>query len=255
MILVKAFFLPPFLLFVLIAAAGLMGIRRHGAFAAGVAAIGAILLVLSMPAAARILLIAATGTAEAGPLPTAADGAGAIVVFAASGLYDRRGPQLDEPAPDTLERVRGAAAIYRSVALPILVSGGPDDAGVHSSLAELMAASLRDDFGVPAKDVIVEGRSPTPDENARFSSAILCPMCIRKVILVTSFWHMARSHAALAQYGMVAIDAPVGRLGAIHREYVPSMRALYLSHAAFYEGLGRLWYRWAIEASPVAPCR
>ncbi|HAK93275.1 MAG TPA: YdcF family protein, partial [Massilia timonae] len=96
-------------------------------------------------------------------------------------------------------RLRYAAHLHRRTGLPILVSGGAPGPGAMS-LADAMAAALREDFGVPVR--WVEGRSRNTAENAMFSAALLRPEKVGRVLLVTDAMHMERARTVFQRGGL-----------------------------------------------------
>ena len=171
----------------------------------------------------------------------------AIVVLAA-------GRQRD--APDyggedvvgglTLERLRYAAELHRRTGLPVLVAGGgpPDE---PPPLADLMARSLSDDFGVTV--AWREGDSLNTAENAFNSAAILQEGGVDTVFLVTHAWHMRRAAWVFDVAGLKVVPAPTAFAGrnvdrpAEISDYVARPSGFVRSSLALHEWLGLLWYR------------
>ncbi len=174
----------------------------------------------------------------------AAAGAQAIVVLgggriSAAPEYGGR----DVPQPQTLARLRYAAALQRATGLPLLLSGGKPDGSAESE-AEVMARSLRDDFAVPVR--WLEPDSDNTAENARNSAQLLRRDGVRRVLLVTDAMHMPRAEAIFARSGLAAVAAPTlflgrERLSAI--DFLPDGEGLRRSHYALHEWLGLVWYQ------------
>lgn len=144
----------------------------------------------------------------------------------------------------TLERLRYAARLHRATQLPILVTGGVAARGQRRSEGELMAQSLREDFGVPTR--WTESRAHTTEENAVRTAALLTPLGIHEVYLVSHAWHMPRALAAFRAAGLAPVAAPTGFTTAFEadiREYIPDAKALLKSYYAMHEWIGILWYR------------
>ncbi len=119
--------------------------------------------------------------------------------------------RMPEPAPLepgllTLERMRAGAALHRRTGLPVLVSGGPF-LGTEHTLAAMMVASLHDDFRIDVR--WEEDRSLDTWQNAEFSAAILRPLGITRIYLVTHSWHMRRAMLAFRRFGLDPVPAPV----------------------------------------------
>ena len=229
-----------------IALATLTRWRRFGLAIAGVALAG--LLALALPFTGGLLI--ASLERDLPLTPPADDPPRAIVVLAAEVDHGARNPggaadgQTVDLGPLTVMRLRAAAALARRTGLPVLVSGGrPPDGSV--SLAALMADSLHDDFGVPAR--WLEDRSDDTWENATDSAAILRREGIGSVYLVTHAWHMPRALLAFRHAGMRATAAPVLLDHAptvIMSDFVPRLSGWRMSFYALHEWIGYLYYRW-----------
>jgi uncharacterized SAM-binding protein YcdF (DUF218 family) len=168
----------------------------------------------------------------------------AIVVLAAERY--RNAPEYggrDTVGNLTLARIRYAAYLHRRTGLPILVSGGHVFDPDGDSLAEVMADSLRRDFGIGG--TWIEGRSRNTAENARFSQELLAARGIDHVLLVTHAIHMPRAVPAFEQAGLHVTPAPT-RL-ARHDDFdflqlLPTPGSLAGSYFALHELIGRAWY-------------
>jgi uncharacterized SAM-binding protein YcdF (DUF218 family) len=237
--------LPPSSLFLLMAIGFLMR-RRYPLGGRMVTGAGIVaLFVLSTTAGARLFVKPLEQLTA--PLQVVHNtGAQAIVVLAAGRVRDA--PEYDgRDIPDyiALARLRYAARLQRATKLPVLVTGGNglvDD--VSWSKADAMAAALREDFGVPVK--WIEGKSRNTAENAAFSTALLKPDAVRRVLLVTDAMHMARSRTAFQRAGLDVVAAPTlffSHAPLAVGSYLPSAEGLRQSWYAVYELLGIAWYR------------
>jgi uncharacterized SAM-binding protein YcdF (DUF218 family) len=200
-----------------------------------------LLVMLSMPWVGLSLLASLDLPAEAetGAAPEA------IVIL--SGDVERvgggeRGDVEAGIGPLTLERERAGAALARRTGLPVLVTGGLVTAS--PPVAEMMAESLRADFGVTVR--WVENRSGTTWENASFSVPMLRAGGVRRAYLVTHAWHMRRAALAFARAGLDVVPAPVRRDPGprwVAEELVPRATAWLRSYYALHEWAGYLQYR------------
>lgn len=93
------------------------------------------------------------------------------------------------------ERPRRAAELYLAGVAPLILVSGEGDAESNASLLEKE--------GVPPAAIILEERSASTLENARFSVPLLRQRGARRIILVTSWYHSRR---ALACFEQVAPD-------------------------------------------------
>lgn len=96
----------------------------------------------------------------------------------------------DRLTPVLAERAAAAAALWRAGGAPrIIATGGPTH-GARRAEADALADALRD-AGVP--DVLVERASTTTEENARLTRALVAPLGVRSVWLVTQPFHGRRA--------------------------------------------------------------
>ncbi|MEM8995512.1 MAG: YdcF family protein [Acidobacteriota bacterium] len=166
-------------------------------------------------------------------------GRDAIVVLDA-GRYVRPGGDGDVK-PETLERLRHAAALHRRTGLPILAAG--DGAG------PMMATVLRQDFGVETRWLEVTSR--TTQENADLTAELLASEGVDRVLVVTHAWHMRRAAGSFARTSLGApgvVAAPFGFAGPDRQELrllmlLPSAGGLQSTTRALHEWIGLGWYR------------
>jgi len=112
--------------------------------------------------------------------------------------------------------------------------------------AEPMEVALERSFGLSAR--WVEGKSRNTQENAVFSAKILRDEGIRKVYLVTHYWHLPRAVAAFEAAGLEPIPAPVGLVDADPETgwwsgLLPDADAFQAAENLWHEWIGRVWYR------------
>ena len=194
------------------------------------------MLLLSLPLIASRLLISLENVV---PRDVAGDPPQAIVVLSGE-TEPVLGPGLDRVVgPLTLEREAAAAVLARRTGLPVLVSGGmlrDDDV----PLGTLMAMSMVQTFGVTPR--WVEAQSHTTWENAEYSAALLQPLGIHSVYVVTHAWHMPRALLAFRHFGLHAVPAVV-RWDDATRGVLPTATAWLDSYFALHEWIGLGWYR------------
>ena len=149
----------------------------------------------------------------------------------------------DELGAVTLERLVYAAAAWRRLHLPVMVSGGWLS-GMHVSQGELMRRALVEDFAVPV--AWNEEDSRTTWENAVFSARRLAPEQITKVVVVTHAWHVPRAVWAFERQGLTALPWPAPRtplrLGRVS-DFLPSIGALEDGFRGLHERIGGIYYR------------
>lgn len=240
--LAKLLLLPPGSAFVL-ALIGLALLRRRprtGRTLIALAGIG--LYVQSTPLVATLAL----ASLEAHPPidPAAARAVDAIVVL--GGDQRRPAPELGSSAETvgelSLERLRYAAHLWRTTQRPLCVTGGRLKHGSRP-IALTMANVLERELGAEVR--WVEERAATTWENATRTRALLLPLGLERIALVTHAWHMPRAEAAFATVGFDVVPAPTVFRPPVRFELVellPSAQALYETSLAWHEWIGRAWY-------------
>jgi uncharacterized SAM-binding protein YcdF (DUF218 family) len=90
------------------------------------------------------------------------------------------------------ERPRRAVELFREQAAPCIIVTGFGDDEINRRL--LLQA------GIPATAIQVEGKSRTTRENAEFTIKLLRERNLRRVIIVTSWYHSRRALACFEHY-------------------------------------------------------
>jgi uncharacterized SAM-binding protein YcdF (DUF218 family) len=143
------------------------------------------------------------------------------------------------------DRLVYAVALYKAGRAPrLLVTGGAEE-GARSE-AEIMR-ELLEVMGVPSNAILLEDRSRNTYQNAVFTARMLKTLGIRRILLVTSAFHMRRSEALFRAQGIDVIPAPTDfqRLAAPvdYSHWLPSVGDLWQSTYALHELLGYQVYR------------
>ena len=175
------------------------------------------------------------------PLPHNGEGwepADAIVVLGAGVQWGSREWDGDAPSSMAVARLRYAAEVHRRTELPVLVTGYTGDG---------MKVVMERDFGIPVE--WIEDRSYDTIQNAEKTAHILRREKIKRVYLVTHFWHMPRSVLAFQAVGVEVVPAPMGFVG--HRpgeslldRWRPRAGPLFVANLVFHEWIGLAWYWW-----------
>jgi uncharacterized SAM-binding protein YcdF (DUF218 family) len=212
--------------------------RRIGRFLAWAGLAG--LLMLAMPVAGGLLMIALEQRLPLTPPPDSPPQAIAIL----GGDVVRGGIRtvVLDLGPISLERLQVGAALSRRTGLPILVSGGSLREG-DAPVAALMADSLVYDFQVPVR--WIEAGSLDTWENAHLSAAILREQGIRSIYVVTQAWHMRRAIMAFADVGIIVTAAPprLDRLRTpLAANVIPEVAGWQESYYALHEWIGCVYY-------------
>ncbi len=134
--------------------------------------------------------------------------AGDVIILLGGGAtkgtpdVDGTGALCGSPANRLLTAVR----LQRQLQVPILTSGGQvySDTGPEAEISRRVLLGL----GVPADDILVEGKSLNTRQNAMYSGRILREQGFTQPILVTSAFHMQRAVLNFAKEGIAVIPYP-----------------------------------------------
>ena len=212
--------------------------------------IGSILLTLSIPSAVFLYLFSIQPVSnlllsplqKACPLPSAVSVAkfkpDAIAVLG-SGAYNKN--TLDG---DSLNRLYAGFKLYKRYKIPVIVSGGYAASTV--SVAEAMRNILLE-IGVPKSYVITEDESNDTYHNARYVLRICGRRGLKRIILVTSAYHMPRAMFLFNEVkgGMKIIPYPTDFKTDKHYNiygYIPQLGNLIISEEAMHEYIGYFYY-------------
>ena len=103
------------------------------------------------------------------------------------------------------------------------------------------------EFGIPKDKVLVETQSRNTRENVLYTKAILNKLKAKKVILVTSAFHLPRSYALFKKAGIDAVPVASDFYITDQRynpfSFIPSLGSLALSSIAIKEYAGLFVYR------------
>ncbi len=183
-----------------------------------------------------------------GPLerayPAPAKAEGDVIVVLCGGFKGGGRPfsASERLASGTLERADAAFKLHKETGLPLLISGGAPFS--ESPEAEAAAAYLKE-LGVPENRITREERSRDTQENARFSLKICGEKGYKRIILLTSAYHMPRSVLLFREAGSLEIvPFPVVRRSGGPRFYSDYLPGGGLeARQALNEYLGILYYR------------
>jgi uncharacterized SAM-binding protein YcdF (DUF218 family) len=135
-------------------------------------------------------------------------------------------------------RVKQAVALYQGGYAPkILVSGKNE--------VELLGRSLVA-FGVPEEAILFESASTSTFENASFSVAILERMNVKKVLLVTSWFH-ARRAAAAFKFNAGRIEIVSAPTESVHFTDMLEKKRLLRSVLMEYVKIFGYWLKYGIS--------
>lgn len=125
----------------------------------------------------------------------------AIVVLGGSVLASASGQDRVE-LNDTAERLLAAAELQTAGVAPVILATGGSGLVLDSGQKEApLMARVLEQLGVPKDRILLEDASRNTFENATLSKPVLSTIGARRVILVTSAWHMRRARAIFAKAG------------------------------------------------------
>lgn len=177
------------------------------------------------------------------PFTNKAVDADAIVVLG-GGVRDLSWAGLrPEPSGASLARTIAGISLYKTFHLPLLITGGSGDpARPDLKEAEAMARTAVD-LGVPRKNLIIDNSARNTVESARMVRGLIAG---KRIILVTSAFHMKRAYAMFKKQGLDVIAAPTAYLCGPGRlspySFIPRTDDLSLSTTALSEYLSLAWY-------------
>ena len=230
---------PLLLAFFLVAAAGLVRIRKcRGVSLAAAGLVG--LFLLSWPPVDWLLSLPLEARYTRRPAPM--ESAQSIVVLSSSVTPPEYGTSYPVPDKDTYERCAIAAWLHtHGHPLPILACGGgaPGRQPVSGTMQQLLHAS-----GVPEYMIWTERNSRSTHENAAYGAAILREHGIGTVILVTEAQDMLRAERCFRKEGLTVIPYPIAfrDFGPPVDELMPSWKAIARNERTLHETLGLGWY-------------
>jgi uncharacterized SAM-binding protein YcdF (DUF218 family) len=145
-----------------------------------------------------------------------------------------------------VDRLTHALALYKAGKAPLVLLSGGAHPGNRSE-AEIMYEHLVL-MGVPASALLMERQSRDTHDNALYSAILLKGKGIKRVLLVTSGFHMRRAVPLFERQGLEVIPAPtdfqrlVGE--ATLMRWLPSVNSLVRSTYAMREYVGYVVYRY-----------
>jgi uncharacterized SAM-binding protein YcdF (DUF218 family) len=111
---------------------------------------------------------------------------------------------------EAAERITASASLaLKYPAAKILYSGGNNRLAFREGSEAQVARSLFQSLGIPESRLILEERSRTTAENARFSRQLVMPKPGERWLLVTSAYHMPRAVGAFRKAGFPVEACPV----------------------------------------------
>jgi len=165
------------------------------------------------------------------------------IVILGGGMMPQMGAMAHPELFGGADRVWHAARLYKAGKAPLIIfSGVGEGAGARQFLRDL---------GVPAKDFIWEDKARNTRENIVFTKQLCGEKKIKKVLLVTSAFHMRRTMRTCGMAGFEVVPAATDHEALARTEsakvhgknfmaHLPSADAFMMNHVYFKEHLG-LW--------------
>ncbi|WCL49153.1 YdcF family protein [Leptospira sp. GIMC2001] len=156
--------------------------------------------------------------------------------------------------PNTVElttaadRLTEGYFLYKNKKAPRILFTGGSGILFHEGEAEAdQAKRFYRSLGVPENDIVLEGESRNTRENAIYSGILLREMGAKKIILVTSAFHMRRSMTEFEREDIEIIPFPtdyrtLNSTVSSWEQLTPSVGALDTSTAAIKEWVGIFVY-------------
>ncbi len=141
------------------------------------------------------------------------------------------------------DRLVTAAALYKAGKAPLVLVSGGADPGARPE-AELMEEILAV-MGVPGRAIIQEPASRDTRQNADYSAQVLRNQGVRRVLLVTSAFHMRRATAVFSRTGLEVYPVPTDYQRLVSApgvpRWLPTVDDLQRTTMALREEVG-YWY-------------
>lgn len=109
-------------------------------------------------------------------------------------------------ASDTANRILMSLRLHKALQIPLILAGGQGYTRTITE-AEIGARTLKA-CGVEDNSIIIEDKSRNTRENATYTKRLFQQKSLRKVILVTSAYHLPRSTLLFRREGMDVIPYP-----------------------------------------------
>lgn len=150
----------------------------------------------------------------------------------------------------TADRLTDSIILFRQKKAPFILFSGGSGILFQSDVSEAKTArKFLTDMGIPKESILIEDQSRNTKENAVFSARILREKKMKRIILVTSAFHMKRSLLVFEKEGLEIQIFPTD-YKSLHWSWnwdtaVPSIGALDTSTISIKEWIGLISYRLA----------
>lgn len=245
--LVLVFILPPASLIILMTA-GLLRMKKHPGSGAALIWLGIVLLYAASiePVSSGLINRFEREYPPFAPSGTKPD---AIVVLS-GGIRDLSWNGLEpEPAEASLMRVVTGVKLYRAFGgVQMVMSGGSGDPANPAVCEARAMTETAVDLGVPEKRIITECGSRNTLESA---AAVAKLIRGRRIVLVTSAYHMHRAKKMFEKKGFHVTPAPTAYLSEQSPfsaySFIPGSSNLWTTSTGLREQISRWWYSYRRE--------
>ncbi len=165
-----------------------------------------------------------------------------VIVVLGGGTYNNR-----ELKGSSFKRVIEGFLLYKELSVPIVLSGG---ASTGLTPESLIMKNLLMEFGVDERFIYADTKSRDTMENAIYVQEICRQINCKRILLVTSGFHMRRAVRTFREFGFEVIPYPVDiRYEGVYNlySYFPKYTTLKDSTIALREYIGILYYYVALN--------
>jgi uncharacterized SAM-binding protein YcdF (DUF218 family) len=169
-----------------------------------------------------------------------------VIVVLGGGAVDLSALGLEPmPSNGSLERVVAAVKLYRTLHIPMVITGGAGDPAMPQlSDAEPMARMALD-LGVPKQEIMIDNTAFNTLASAR---NVKTAFAGKRMVLVTSAYHLKRSVGMFRKLGLEVVPQPSGFLSGKRGDRsfyaaIPRLEFLNISSIALSERISLTWYR------------
>lgn len=151
-------------------------------------------------------------------------------------------PDLNQQA----DRLVHTVALYKAGMAPFVLLSGGAPAGGRSEAQQMRDLLLV--MGIPADAMLLEQSSRNTYENAKYSAPLLQARGVKRILLVTSAFHMRRALPLFERNGFDVLAAPTDYQRIASKSsvpgWLPGVTNLARTTHALHEMLGYWVYRW-----------
>lgn len=147
------------------------------------------------------------------------------------------------PLNEATARLAKGITLYRQLHIPVVLVGGSGDPSGKTITDADVLKQLALSLGVPSRDILIENRSRNTLEGARALNRVIKG---RRILLVTSAYHLKRATGMFKKQGFQVIPVPAVFLSEQRTlspySFIPRAGVLYASSAACGEYFSLFWY-------------